>query len=65
MIKGRAINFMSPDFRLYGAALRLLKDYTSKLIYCHKLEYKSENKINYPKFYLTLFSVILHEKVFK
>lgn len=41
---------MSSDFRLYGAALRLFKDYTSKLIYCHKLEYKSESKINYPVF---------------
>lgn len=56
---------MSPYFRLYGAVLRLFKDYTSKLMYCHKLEYKSENKINYPKFYLILFYIILYEKALK
>lgn len=41
---------MSPDFRFFEAALRIFKDYTFKLVYCDKLEFKSENKINYPNF---------------
>lgn len=48
--KKTAINFMSLDFRLYEAALRLFKDYISKLMYWHKLEFKPESKINYSKF---------------
>lgn len=38
---------MSPDFQLYEATMRLFKDYTSKLMYSHKLEISQRIKLFY------------------